>query len=439
MTKKTVAAKKYNIDNSQISADALYVIEKLQENGFDACIVGGGIRDLLLGKQPKDFDIVTSATPELVRKVFRRNSIIIGRRFKIVHIIFDNINPNKMVNNRPIVERHIIEVSTYRSNKVHKHSLNEHGRIMIDNNYGTQKEDAIRRDFTINALYYDPFAEKIIDYQNGLKDIESKTLKVIGKARTRYIEDPVRILRAIRLSVKLGLTIDKDSQKPIEELKHLLLNESRGRMYEEMLKILLSGYSVACIRELIKINFPKNIFPLLDRIFFVSEPDELALNILTKTDLRLKENPDVSLVFILSGLMWSGVYLTYQKLLVSGSSIKHNFYDSIAMQREFAYNTGITKNIFNNISDLYILQFEFEYPNIKKIDKILINPRFRQAWHLYTSRHEVNQVDPKLYNWWHSYLEADNDERIKLYSELENIIQISKPIKRRKKRNVNDL
>lgn len=438
MTKKTVTAQKYNIDNNQISADALYVIEKLQENEYDGYIVGGGIRDLLLGKQPKDFDIVTNATPEMVRKVFRRNSIIIGRRFKIVHVIFDNINPNKMVNNRPVVERHIIEVSTYRSNKVHKHSLSEHGRIMIDNNYGTQKEDVIRRDFTINALYYDPVAEKIIDYQNGLKDIENKTIKVIGKARTRYIEDPVRILRAIRLSIKLGLTIDKESLKPIEELKHLLLNESRGRMYEEMLKILLSGYSVECIHALTTLNLPKNVFPLLDKVFFRTKPDQLALNILAKTDLRLKENPDVSLVFILSGLMWSNIYTTYQELLTQGESAKQSFYDSIAMQKEFAYNTGITKNIFNNISDVCILQFEFEYPNIKKIDRILTSPRFRQAWHLYTSRHEVNQVDPKLYNWWHSYLEADNDEKLRLLSELKNIVQINKPAKKRRKRNLRE-
>src|SRR5579863_8796462 len=370
MTKKTIAAQKYNIDNSQISADALYVIEKLQEHGYEAFIVGGGIRDLLLGKQPKDFDIVTSATPEMVRKVFRRNSIIIGRRFKIVHVFFDNMNPNKFVNNRPIVERHIIEVSTYRSNKIHKHTLSEHGRIMIDNNYGTQKEDVIRRDFTINALYYDPVAEKIIDYQNGLKDIENRCIKVIGKARTRYIEDPVRMLRAIRLSIKLGLTIDKESLKPIEELKHLLLNESRGRMYEEMLKILLSGYSVECIHALIKLNLPQNTFSLLDKVFFKPKPDQLALNILAKTDLRLKENPDVSLVFILSGILWSNIYNDYQELLTQGDSARQSFYDSIAMQKDFAYYCGIAKNMFNNISDVWLLQLDLEFPNIKRIDRI---------------------------------------------------------------------
>jgi poly(A) polymerase len=345
MTKKTIAASKYNIDNSQISADALYVVEKLQEHGYDAYIVGGGIRDLLLGKQPKDFDIVTRATPEAVRKVFRRNSIIIGRRFKLVHVFFDNVNPNKFVNNRPIVERHIIEVSTYRSNKVHKHALSEHGRIMVDNNYGNQKEDAIRRDFTINALYYDPVAEKIIDYQNGLKDVESRCIKTIGRARTRYIEDPVRMLRAIRLSIKLGLDIDKESLKPIDELKHLLLNESKGRMYEEMLKILLSGYSVACIDALTKLNIPHNTFSLLDKVFFKPQPDQLALNILAKTDQRLKESPDVSLVFILSGLLWNSIYHDYMQLLTHGDAAIESFYDSVATLKEYAYHCGIAKNM----------------------------------------------------------------------------------------------
>ncbi|MCC2645297.1 MAG: pcnB [Burkholderiales bacterium] len=434
MTKKTIAAQKYNVDNSQISADALYIIEKLQENGYEAYIVGGGIRDLLLGKEPKDFDIVTNATPEMVRKVFRRNSIIIGRRFKIVHVFFDNVNPNKLVNNRPILERHIIEVSTYRSNKVHKHTLSEHGRIMVDNNYGTQKEDVIRRDFTINALYYDPVAEKIIDYQNGLKDIENKCIKVIGKARTRYIEDPVRMLRAIRLSIKLGLSIDKDSLKPIEELKHLLLNESRGRMYEEMLKILLSGYSVECINALIKLDLPANTFSLLDRVFFKPKPDQLALNILAKTDLRLKENPDVSLVFILSGLLWTNIYTDYQELLTKGDSARQSFYDSISMQKDFAYYAGIAKNMFNNISDVWLLQLELEFPNIKRVDKILGSPRFRQAWHLYTSRHEVNQVDPIIYNWWNSYIEAENEEKIKLLEELADITLIGKITTKKKRK-----
>jgi poly(A) polymerase len=434
MTKKTVAAKKYNINNTQISADALYIIEKLQEEGFEGYIVGGGIRDLLLGKQPKDFDIVTDATPEMVRKIFRRHSVIIGRRFKIVHVVFENINPNKIVNNRPILERQIIEVSTFRSNKVHKHSLSEHGRIMVDNNYGTQKEDAVRRDFTINALYYDPVAEKIIDYQNGLKDVENKCIKMIGKARTRYIEDPVRILRAIRLSVKLELKIDKSTMAPVDELKYLLCNESRGRMYEEMLKILLSGYSLECIKALTKLGLPQNAFGLFDTIFFNNNPDELALNILAKTDLRLRETNDVSLVFILAGLMWNMVYTDYQRLLTEGSSPRQAFADSIAMQRGIANDIGITKNVFANICDVWAMQFEFEYPNIKKIDRLVSSSRFRQAWHLYTSRQDISQVDNKVYTWWQSYIEANDDEKITLVEELKNVLQISGNKRKRKKR-----
>ncbi|MFN7095464.1 MAG: polynucleotide adenylyltransferase PcnB, partial [Burkholderiales bacterium] len=180
MSKKTLSAAKYGVSNQLVNSDAMYVIEKLHSHGFDGYIVGGGIRDLLLRKTPKDFDIVTNATPELVRKIFKRNSIIIGRRFKIVHVVFNNINPDKMINNRPLRERNIIEISTYRSAKILQQSLNEYGRIMVDNNYGNQKEDSSRRDFTINALYYDPIREVIIDYHDGIKDIEAKVVRMIG-------------------------------------------------------------------------------------------------------------------------------------------------------------------------------------------------------------------------------------------------------------------
>lgn len=437
MAKKIVDANKYNVNQTLISADALYVIEKLQENKFEGYVVGGGIRDLLLKKTPKDFDIVTNATPEIIRRIFRNNSIIIGRRFKIVHIIFDNINPNKIVNNRPLVERHIIEVSTYRSNKVHKHTLSEHGRIMVDNNYGSQKEDAIRRDFTINALYYDPVAEKIIDYHNGLEDIEQKSIKIIGKPKIRYTEDPVRILRAIRLSTKLGLEIERGTYKPINELKHLLSNESRGRMYEEMLKLLLSGYSIECIKLLTKLKLPQNTFYLFDKIFFGKKPDTLSLNILNKTDLRLKESPDISLVFILAGLMWNMIYDDYQAYLLQGESPRQAFHDSISAQREIAYNIGVTKNMFSSISDVWLIQFDFENPNLKKIDKVMSSQRFRLAWHLYTSRNEINQVDPQIYKWWQNYLEATNEQKPLLVSNLRDIIKTPTKKKKTKKSNSN--
>ena len=439
MTKKTVSAQSLGISKSMVTHDAIYVIEKLHKNGFDGYIVGGGIRDLLLGKTPKDFDIVTNATPEQVRKVFKRQSIIIGRRFKIVHVIFDNINPEKMVHNRPIMERHVIEISTYRSSKVLKHTINEHGKITDDNNYGSQKEDAFRRDFTINAMFYDPVHETVIDYTNGINDIANKSLRIIGDPVQRYTEDPVRMLRAFRLSVKLGLDIDYLSFTPFAEIKNLLTHENKSRMYEEMLKILLSGSALACIKRLYEVGLPNNVFGLFDRLFFKSEPDQLALKVIEKTDLRLKETTDVSLVFILAGLMWNIIYTEWQELLKSGDTARQCLNDSIYKFKDEAYRIGITKYTYGSMRDVWLLQLEFEAPNLKRIDTITSTPRFRQAWHLFGVRYEMGQVDSVLYDWWDRFITSeDNQVRIELHEELKTLRGVISetviPAKKKRKR-----
>lgn len=429
MTKKIVNSSTYGINATMLNHDALYVIKILNKKGFDACIVGGGIRDLLLQKEPKDFDVVTNATPEMVRKIFQRNSLLIGRRFKIVHIIFDGINPDKMINNRPLTFRHIIEVSTYRSSKVHKKHLNEHGKITTDNNYGTQEEDSSRRDFTINSLYYDPIKEIIIDYHDGLKDIKKKIIRIIGDPQTRYIEDPVRILRAIRLSIKLGLSIDKKTAKCFDEVTNLLVHENYSRLYEEMIKILLCGHASKCISKLKSLKLPKNIFPLFDRLFFVKKPDQLSSNIITKTDNRLKETNDVSIIFILAGLLWNTVNDTWQQVILEGGSPRQSLLEAIHIVKPLAYNTGITKNAYQHMSDIWILQYDFENPDIKKIDTLLNHKRFRQSWHLYSSRAEVNQVDLKLFKWWENFIEGDNEVKTDLLLQLKDIYKYIKDSK----------
>jgi poly(A) polymerase len=438
MTKKTISAQSLGINKQLVKHDAVYVIEKLHLHKFDGYIVGGGVRDLLLNKTPKDFDIVTNATPEQVKKIFKKNSIIIGRRFKIVHVIFDNINPEKMINNRPMNERHIIEISTYRSSKVNKKNLNERGRIIEDNNYGTQKEDAVRRDFTINALYYDPINEIVIDYNNGLKDIDKKLIRIIGNPKDRYTEDPVRMLRALRLSVKLGLEIEKSTFAPFSKMKHLLTHENKGRLYEEMLKILLSGSSALCINKLHEVNLPHNVFTLFDNLFFKSKPDTFALKALEKTDARLQETSDVSLVFILAGLMWNMVYTAWQKSLAAGTNTHQALLDAIYQTRDFANGIGVTKYTFSAMRDVWLLQLEFDMPSIKHLGHILSVPRFRQAWHLFSLRHDAGQVDPVMFIWWDRFINGDNEQRVSLQEELptadeSSISKIPKKRKRKKK------
>ena len=432
MAKKILSALELNVNNSMVDTYAMEVIRKLQENGYDGYIVGGGIRDLLLNKTPKDFDVVTNATPETVRKIFKRNSIIIGRRFKIVHVVYEHQNYEKLINNRPIVEKHIIEISTYRSLKVHDSSLNEFGRIMVDNNYGKQSDDGLRRDFTINALYYDPIKEIVVDYHNGIKDLQKKSLKMIGDPVKRFIEDPVRVLRAIRLSVKLGLNIDADTLIHLTDAKALLVNENRGRLFEEMLKILLSGKSRQCINKLAEFQLPLGVFPLFDKIFFGKLKEPLALRILDKTDERVNIQNDVSTIFILSGLMWHMVNKNWQKLLYEGGSPRQALCDAILLIRSYAHNLGITRNTFNAVCDIWMLQFEFENPILKKLTKLTKNSRFRQGFYLYNLRMELGEVDPKLNIWWTEFLELSDDEDKIIY--IEQLKKIFNPITKPKKR-----
>ena len=436
MTKKIKKAGDLGISHTMVSHDALYVIEKLQKSSFDGYIVGGGVRDLLLGKTPKDFDIVTNASPEQVRKIFRNNSIIIGRRFKIVHVLFNNINPEKMVNNRPIIERNVIEISTYRSFKVHKHHINEHGKITEDNNYGTQEEDAFRRDFTINSLYYDPIKEIVIDYTNGIKDVQNKLIRVIGNVKERYTEDPVRMLRAFRLAVKLDLQIEKHAYAPFNKMKHLLTHENKWRLYEEMLKILLSGSSALCIQKLQEIKLPHNVFTLFDKLFFCSTPDTFAIRVLEKTDLRLKETTDISVIFILAGLLWPIIHKSWTKHLTSGVSAYNGLLESITYHEDFIFSVGITKNIFCAMREIWMLQLKLEAPQVSILAKMTTMPRFRQAWHLYCLRQEFNQIDNQLYEWWNKYIAATSEQQMALVEELKILIPnqpLDKP-KRKKKR-----
>lgn len=445
MAKKTVTASKLNIDRTMVDKDALTVIEKLQSNGFAAYIVGGGIRDLLLGKKPKDYDIVTDAEPEKIRKIFSRNSLIIGRRFKLVHVIFERHDPERSAKNGyPTFTKHIIEVSTYRSKKVHNHAVSEHGRILVDNNYGTINEDAFRRDFTINALYYDPIAEVVIDYHDGIKDIENRTLRIIGNPHERYLEDPVRVLRAIRLSEKLNLAIDENTYINFRNVKHLLINEPKGRLFEEMVKILMSGSSVKIIVELHELGLPRRVFNLFDKIMFHARPDEFALEVMQRTDNRINDGEDVSLIYILSGLLWQTVNHFWDHEKIIGAHFRQGLIDAIAKTKNLIFNSGITRNLYTGMRDIWLLQLEFEYPGITRIDHLLKHNRFRQALHLFNLRNDFHQINKETHDWWDKYLVAEENElRLELLEKLskneEQKTNKKKKRKRRKKRNTNEI
>src|SRR6185436_688056 len=236
-----VPQSRHGVTRNAISASALKVCDVLADKGYAAYVVGGAVRDILLGIEPKDFDVATDARPEQIKPLFRR-ALIIGRRFRLVHVM---LGPET------------IEVSTFRGADPQTSEKDEHGRVLRDNVFGTQAEDARRRDFSVNALYFDPATEEVVDFHGGLADLKKRVLRVIGEPVTRYREDPIRMLRAVRLAAKLGLTLDAATREPIAELAPLMERVPPARLFDEMLKLLLSGHASACLRQLRDVGLHK--------------------------------------------------------------------------------------------------------------------------------------------------------------------------------------
>ncbi|MDB5839704.1 MAG: pcnB, partial [Herminiimonas sp.] len=283
--------KEHGIDPQLVSANAIRVTQTLQEAGFSAFLVGGAVRDLLLGIKPKDFDIATNATPEQVKRLFRR-AFIIGRRFQIVHVMFG---------------QDLLEVTTFRGASSEDALKDEHGRVLRDNTFGLQHEDAIRRDFTINAMYYDPATQQVLDYHGGMADIRNKKLRVIGVPEARYREDPVRLLRVVRFAAKLKFTIDADTQAPIAVMAPLINNVPAARVFDEMLKLLMSGHALACLHQLRKEGLHHGLLPLLDVVLEQPLGEKFVRLALENTDKRVLQGKPVSPGFLFASLLWHQV------------------------------------------------------------------------------------------------------------------------------------
>jgi poly(A) polymerase len=292
----------HRVRRTQISRGALDVTRKLQQAGFKAFIVGGAVRDLLLGFQPKDFDLATDATPEQVKPLFRR-AFIIGRRFRLVHVLS---GPET------------IEVSTFRGRQEGDDTADEHGRLLTDNVFGNQAQDAVRRDFTINALYFDPAAESVWDYVGGVADVKAKKLRLIGDPVTRYREDPVRMLRAVRLAAKLGLRIEKKTAAPIPSLAPLIQNVPPARLFDEMEKLLLSGHAVESLRSLRLHGLHHGVLPLMDVILEQPLGQRFIDLALASTDERVRVGKPVTPAFLFATLLWHEVLATWNAAKAKG-------------------------------------------------------------------------------------------------------------------------
>ena len=393
---RVYAASKHPVRADQVSAGARQVTRKLQEAGFKAFIVGGAVRDLMLGIKPKDFDVATDAHPEDIKPLFRR-AYIIGRRFRLVHVH---------------AGAEVIEVSTFRAAQAGGDATDEHGRLITDNVYGTQAEDAARRDFTINALYFDPSTEQVWDYVGGVNDVRARRMKLIGPPVTRYREDPVRMLRAVRLAAKLGLTIDKKTAEPIPRLAELIRNVPAARLFDEMQKLLLSGHATETLRSLREQGLHHGLLPMIDVILEQPGGQRFIEVALATTDSRVREDKGVSPAFLFATLLWHEVLAKWKAAKDSGAKPLPALFDAmdIVLDNQ-AKRIAIPRRFEATIKELWALQPRFDQRSGSRPFRLLEHPRFRAAYDFLVLRAQAGEAPAELADWWTRFQAVDQPTR----------------------------
>ena len=391
---------KHGIRRDGISSGSWRTVETLQEHGYKAYVVGGAVRDLLAGIKPKDFDVATDATPEQVRQCFRRSRII-GRRFQIVHVMMG---------------QETIEVTTFRGHHgqqdSHRAHTDDQGRVLRDNVFGSQKDDAARRDFTVNALYYDPVAETVVDYHHGLADLKLRTLRMIGDPATRYREDPVRMLRAVRLAAKLDFSIEPATRRPIGELAELVGNIPPSRLFDEMLKLLTSGQAVKCVQQLRAEGLHHGLLPMLDVILEQPLGERFVMLALDNTDRRVRDGKPISPGFLFATLLWHEVLAKWEAIKAGGERPIPALFQAMDEVLDVqAEKLAITRRVAGDIKDIWSVQPRFEQRSGKRPYALLEQPRFKASLDFLLLRAESGEVDAELAEWWSDFLDADGETR----------------------------
>ncbi len=419
----------HKINRELVDPRAWEVVTALKDAGFEAYIVGGAVRDLLLGLRPKDFDVATNATPEQVKQQFKR-AFIIGRRFRIVHVVFGRGR-----------EHEVIEVSTFRANVQSvdaeqvggnertsktelagmKHAVDASGRVLRDNVWGPQVDDAARRDFTINAMYYDPETQVVVDYHNGLADSKKLTLRMIGDAATRYREDPVRIIRAVRFAAKLsglGFKMDAKTAKPLAECKALLGDVPQSRLFDEMLKLLQTGHALASIEQLKKLGLAQGIYPLLDLVVERAVQPFITAA-LQDTDRRVGEGKPVAPSFLLACVLWADVRDGWDKLLKKG----HHPFPALTEAIDDVFNLRIGDvsgrgKLAADMREIWMMQPRFDKRMGSTPFSLVEHLRFRAGFDFLRLRADIGEVDISLADWWQEFSMADHATREDLVQQL---------------------
>ena len=399
------------ISRANISPNALKVLYRLRASGFRACLVGGGVRDLLLGREPKDFDIGTDAHPEDIKGLFR-NCRLIGRRFRLAHIQFG---------------REIIEVATFRAGgpvdeppepvdedlegagnefaeDEESGDFDEVGPIRNDNVYGTIEEDAWRRDFTINALYYDIEDFSVLDYADGMTDLKAGLIRLIGIPEQRYREDPVRMLRAVRFAAKLGFRIHPDTEAPIHRLAHLLEDVPAARLFDEVLKLLQAGFAVQTFELLRLYGLFGQLFPLTESCLRRQSqgfPRTLVIRALANTDRRIAANKPVTPAFLYAALLWEPMQERMRYMQSHGMD-EQQAMAAAAEQviQSQVDHTALPKRFSIPMREIWELQSRFTQQSGKRVERFLSHPRFRAAYDFLLLRAEAGEEVQELADWW---------------------------------------
>ena len=419
----------HNISRANIDPNALKVLYRLKDEGFEAYLVGGGVRDLILGCQPKDFDIATNATPEQVKQIFR-NCRLIGRRFRLAHIWFG---------------REVIEVATFRgkpSDDDDDHLAKENGRVIRDNVYGSLEEDAWRRDFTINALYYNIRDFSIVDYTGGLEDLKKGELRLIGDPECRYREDPVRMLRAVRLSVKAGFRIHSESEVLLQELGFLLEDIPPARLFDEVLKLFMGGKALETFESLRHYDLFAYLFPKTDELLGVEVdgfPKRFLTQALINTDLRIAEGKPVTPAFIFAALLWDPLQEIFAELKLQGIS------DNEAMQaaavevsKQHVMNVTLPKRFMIPMKEIWFLQPRLMKNSGRRTLRLLTHPRFRAAYDFLLLRAQAGEDVGEIAQWWTDFQEMSENQRVKLLKSSSTKNKKRSRSKRRRVREMND-
>jgi poly(A) polymerase len=449
-----VPFKVHKINRDLIDERAIEVVETLQDAGFESYIVGGAVRDLLLGLAPKDFDIATAATPEQVKNLFRR-AFIIGRRFRIVHVIYGRGRQDRGLSE-------VFEVSTFRANvdtadaptvkgnersqktqlEGMKHAVDSSGRVLRDNVWGDIASDAVRRDFTVNAMYYDPSSEVLVDYHGGMADAKKKIIRMIGEPADRYREDPVRIIRAVRFAAKLsklGFTVEPKTLAPIAKLKKLLDDVPPSRMFDEMLKLVQTGHSVASIATLKSLGLARGIYPLLDVI--VERADQpIVQGMLQDTDARVQAGKGVAPSYLLACVLWQDV-LDGWAARRNGTSLGHQkfaktpTFPALADSVDAAFEDRIGDvsgrgKLGADMREIWMMQPRFERRIGNSPHTLVDHLRFRAGFDFLCLRSKSN-TEPdveslkELAEWWEAFQVANLEDRLAMIEAVKHKPKVS--------------